>query len=327
MRQTWREAHRIAQITATHAQHDLGVHRDSYVDVFQAIRAADVPMRLEHMPNLFGSYICPASHGPGILLNSGLALSALRHTAAHELGHHRFGHDNSVDRYLDPWDGQAPGTWSSPEMSAEAFAAWFLMPRPAVLAGLATLTLHWPRTAEDVYRLASLLGVSFRGLARHLVTLRLVTAADAQTWAQTSRARLRRRLAGAVADLCSGEVHLLQPQMGDLSIHAGLDDLLVLLTAATAPEVIFDPTAGLEHISPSGGTQLHLETPDHPSVPQCWRVTPNLTAPATLRVAAGPDATSDWSIRVQPVQVREGIDLDWLEAHQDHYPSEDPAPW
>jgi hypothetical protein len=327
VRQTWREAHRIAQITATHAHHDLGVNRGGYVDVFQAIRMTDVPMRLEHMPNLFGIYICPASDGPGILLNSGLSLSALRHTAAHELGHHRFGHGDSVDRYLDPWYGQAPGGWSGPEMSAEAFAAWFLMPRPAVLAGLATLALHRPRTAEDVYRLATLLGVSFRGLARHLVTLRLADAADAQTWARTGRGQLRRRLAGAAADLCRGEVHLLRPEMGDLSIHAGADDLLVLPVATPAQDLVLNLAAGLEPISPTGGAQMQGRKPDHTAAPKCWRVTPNLTAPTTLGVPAGPGAARDWAICVEPVRVREGIDLDWLEAHQDHYPDEDPTPW
>jgi Zn-dependent peptidase ImmA (M78 family) len=327
VRYTWREAHRITQIAAAHSHHDLGINRDRYVDVFNAIRMLDIPLQLAHMPNLFGIYVCPTSDGPGILLNSGLHPTALRHTAAHELGHHHFRHGNSIDRLLDPWDGLASRGWSGPEMIAEAFAAWFLMPRPAVLAALAILGRDRPRAAEDVYRLATLLGVSFRGLARHLVNLNLACNADAQAWARTGRGALRHRLAGAAADQCRGEVHLLRPEMGDLTIHVWPDDLLVLPRGRTRHSLLTDCMGRLEPVSTPADIQLRLETPDQKET-TCWRVTPGLTEPATVCVSGTSDSIRDSSVRVQPVQVREGIDLPWLEAHQDHrYSGEDTVAW
>jgi IrrE N-terminal-like domain len=323
---TWGEAHRIAQIAAGHVHHDLGVARDAYVDVFSAIRQSDTPLRFELLPKLFGIYICPASDGPGILLNSGLSLTALRHTAAHELGHQRLGHGDAVDLVLDPWDGQAQSAgWSGPEMSAEAFAAWFLMPRPAVVRGLATLGIRRPQTAEDVYRLATLLGASFRGLCRHLVNLRLADAQEAHIWAKTGRGRLRQRLAGASADLCRGEVHLLQPEMGDVTIHAGADDLLVLPPGVSTQEI--GPVPGLEKICSRGDLPHQLEIVDGAAGPSYWRVTSDLVAPVLMRPSAANGGARCWSICVQPIHVREGIDLAWLEAHQNYYPNEDAAPW
>jgi hypothetical protein len=323
---TWREAHRIAQIAAVHAQHDLDVARDGYVDVFHAIRQSGTPVKFERLPKLFGIYICPASDGPGILLNSGLSLPGLRHTAAHELGHQLLGHGDTVDVVLDPWDGQAPSVgWSGPEMAAEAFAAWFLMPRPAVLRGLATLGIRRPRTAEHVYRLATLLGASFRGLCRHLMNLRLADAKEAHVWVKTSRGRLHRRLAGQSADLCRGEVHLLQPEMGDVTIHVGVDDLLVLPPGVSVQAVESCP--GLERVNPMGVPPQQLEILDRAATPSYWRVTAALAAPVLLRAYAANGGTNSWSICVQPIHVREGIDLGWLEAHQDCYPNEDVAPW
>jgi hypothetical protein len=165
---TWRQAHRVAQLAAVHARADLDVPLDAYVDVVAAIHRADIPLMFRDMPGHFGTYISPATYGPGILVNSGLAMPTLRHTAAHELGHHQLRHGDSVDLDLDLWESQAPEAWTGTEMSAEAFAAWFLMPRPAVLRGLRLLGTDKPRSAHDAYRLATLLGASFRGVCRHL---------------------------------------------------------------------------------------------------------------------------------------------------------------
>jgi hypothetical protein len=265
---TWREAHQVARIAAQHALVDLEVlshlevasHREvpsyGYVDVFGAIRAAGVPMMLQRLPRLFGLFVGAASDGPGILLNSGLPLAALRHTAAHELGHFRFGHGDSLDVNLDAWSGQAPpGGWTGDEMLAEAFAAWFLMPRRAVLATLTALGLRRPGSAVDVYRLATLLGASYRGLCRHLVMLRLANEADVQTWARTGRRRLRRQLAGAAAESCRGDVIIVESR---IAVHAGFDDLLVLPGNPAS-----DPGPGLERIDVEFG-----ETETRPLFPE-----------------------------------------------------------
>lgn len=319
---TWREAHRVAQIAATHAHSDLNISRTEYVDVFQAIRDTGTPMKLQRLPHLFGLYISPASDGPGILLNSGLLPSILRHTAAHELGHQHFGHGNSVDRMLDPWNGQTPiGGWVSEEISAEAFAAWFLMPRPAIRRCLAMLGLERPTTASDVYRIATLLGATFQGLCRHLVTLGLANSANAELWAKTSRGRLRQKLAGmAVASKCRGEIHVIEPTLAGFTINVGVDDVLVL--PGSSFEAV-DPPLGLEVIE-SGDNGRGLPTLIDGGPPSVyWRVTSGLCAATVLRMSLPVDGEPSAELHLQPALVQEGIDLSWLESRQDHYSAED----
>ncbi|MFD0394650.1 ImmA/IrrE family metallo-endopeptidase [Streptomyces nogalater] len=71
-----------------------------------------------------------------MLLNASLNAVTQRHTAAHELGHHRLGHRTAADEEMDPALRWGDGSWPEEEKTAEAFAAWFLMPLPAVRAAL-----------------------------------------------------------------------------------------------------------------------------------------------------------------------------------------------
>ena len=59
------------------------------------------------------------------------------------------------------------------EKLAEAFAAWFLMPLPAVASAMRRMGISRPRGPEDVHQIACWLGTSFAGTARHLVNLQL----------------------------------------------------------------------------------------------------------------------------------------------------------
>lgn len=313
---TWRQAHRVAQLAAVQAQGDLHVERDRYVDVLAAIRRADIALMFQDMPGHFGVYVSPATNGPGILINSGLSVATIRHTAAHELGHHQFGHDNSVDQHLDPWESQRPGAWSGPEMSAEAFAAWFLMPRQAVLRALQLLGTDRPRSAEHAYRLATLLGASFRGVCRHLVNMGLVTASAAATWARAGRSRVRKSLAGPYAQAADGEVHVLDMGMRDLTVHVTTGDLLITTPTVRAALTEADQAiAGLERVYLDDTAEEQLDLLDEPRI-ACWRVTGEFIAAAQLGSNDTTSSSDGWSVIIEPVLVREGIDLDWLERHQ-----------
>ena len=312
----WLQAHRVAQLVAIHAQEELGVSREAYVDVFAAIRRADIALMLEALPGHFGTYISPVGGGPGILVNSTLSLAAIRHTAAHELGHHQFEHGDSNDLQLDPWESQRPGAWTGPEMSAEAFAAWFLMPRPAVLGGLRLMGVDRPRSALDAYRLAQMLGVSYRGLCRHLANLRLVTASTAQDWAKVRRARLRQALAGPHAATTTRDVHLLDARMSGATVHVPTGDLLV--TPAWAAEQHPAAAGAAASLEPVGTRETSHELPfSDQSDTKCWRVTGQTDAPIRLAADNPPSGAEEWSVTVRPVHVRQGIDLHWLERHQD----------
>jgi hypothetical protein len=150
---TWLEANRLANLAAAQAHGDLGVDTSAPpIDVYSAIGAAGVVLMWRPLPRQFGAYVAEPGSRAGILINNGLQPAAQRQTAGHELGHHRFRHGTQVDTNLEAPLAQRT-VWTAEEKEAEAFSAWFLMPRKAVRMALARLGLERPHAPEDVYQL------------------------------------------------------------------------------------------------------------------------------------------------------------------------------
>ncbi|WP_189636564.1 ImmA/IrrE family metallo-endopeptidase [Rhodococcus sp. MTM3W5.2] len=202
---TWADAHRLANIAAAKAHAQLGIDPGKLpIDVAEAIMASGAILMWRPMPRLFGVYINDPGSSPGILVNSDLTPGARRFTAAHELGHHFLEHTTCTD------EADCPSTmptgddsiyslrerrgWTPTEKMAEAFAAWFLMPRRAVSSALRVLALDRPRDATDVYRLSLMLGVPHAAILRHLMNLRLATSDQVRRWSRESPGQIKRRL-------------------------------------------------------------------------------------------------------------------------------------
>ncbi|MFE4752334.1 ImmA/IrrE family metallo-endopeptidase [Streptomyces olivochromogenes] len=224
----WAVAHRIAGIAAAQAHRDLGIDRTRYVPVHQAVKTADLVGMAQPMPRLFGVYFSPADNGPAVLLNANLNIVTQRHTAAHELGHHQLRHRTAADDDLSPALRWGNGSWPDEEKIAEAFAAWFLMPRPAVLAGLDRICQGQPTSPEHVYRLARELGTSYTGTVRHLQNLRLLDADRARQWTKISPAALRSFLAGGAALPSDAHVHVVTADSHLQQVHADVGDVLIV---------------------------------------------------------------------------------------------------
>lgn len=224
----WAVAHRIAGIAAAQAHRDLGIDRTRYVPVHQALKRADLVGMAQPMPRLFGVYISPADKGPAVLLNAGLNIVTQRHTAAHELGHHQLRHRSAADDDLSPALRWGNGSWPDEEKTAEAFAAWFLMPRPAVLAGLDRICQGRLTSPEHVYRLARELGTSYTGTVRQMQNLRLLEADRARQWTKISLAALRSSLAGGAAMPADAHVHVVTAASHLQQVHASVGDVLIV---------------------------------------------------------------------------------------------------
>lgn len=200
---TWQSANRVAAIAAAQAHGDLGIDTTAApVDVGAVIDRAGVALMHRPLPTLFGVYLHGVATGPGIMVNNALTRAVRRHTAAHELGHHRFGHQSSVEAGVDATDPSASlrvtrrGGWSDEEKTAEAFASWFLMPRRAVMAVCDDMAVTAPHTAAQVYQLALRLGTTFAATLRHLGVLKVISQAQARSWAAVAPATLKRQLGG-----------------------------------------------------------------------------------------------------------------------------------
>jgi IrrE N-terminal-like domain len=203
MAMTWQSANRVAAIAAAQAHGDLGIDATAGpVDVGAAIDRAGVALMYQPLPTLFGVYLHGVTTGPGIMVNNTLTRAVRRHTAAHELGHHRFGHQSSIEAGADAANPSASlratrrGGWSDEEKMAEAFASWFLMPRRAVMAVCGDMGVTAPRIAAQVYQLALRLGTTFAATIRHLGVLKLISQAQARSWAAAAPATLKRQLVG-----------------------------------------------------------------------------------------------------------------------------------
>jgi len=235
----WLTANRLGNLAAVKAHNKLGVDPVMYpVDVNAAIDAAGLPLMFRPMPGLFGVYM-EANKQRGILVNAGLTAANRRHTCAHELGHHELGHrpDPARECAIDSGStrvGKVRGQGEI-EMTAEAFATWFIMPRKAILAALSDMCIARPTSAAEVYLLSLLLGATYRATCRHLVNARIVSRAEGDAWAGAQPARLKRDAAAGhtLASTFDMDVWSLTGS-GTFNVEATVGDLLVLGEADAA---------------------------------------------------------------------------------------------
>jgi len=230
---TWLEANRLANLAAAQAHGDFGIDTSTPpIDVYGAIGEAGVVLMWRTMPRQFGAYVAEPGSRPGILINNGLPPAAQRQTAGHELGHHRFRHGTHVDADLEAsLDRRA--VWTPEEKEAEAFAAWFLMPRKAVRTALARLDLERPQTPDNVYQLSLLLGTPYMSTVRHLPSLRLASQQMANRWAATSPSAIKTRLdpSAGVSLSRKPDVWLMSDRLAGTEITVHIGDRLVITGA------------------------------------------------------------------------------------------------
>lgn len=221
-------------IAAQHATTELvpGDELRGWVDPFAAARNAGVLVAFRPLRGLSGVYIRD-SFASGILVNSQHPAARQRYSAAHELGHHWLGHASTLDRDTDvPRIGTNVVRLRDDEMVAEAFAAWFLMPRRTVLAALDRLAVPSPTTPGDVYQLALRLGTSFQATAMQLGNLRLAPLSRVNEWLREAErgalARLKRSYSPVPLPSARNDVWLLGDGDRDHAATLRPGDRLVL---------------------------------------------------------------------------------------------------
>lgn len=230
---TWADAHARAALAAGELHAQLAIDLDSPVDVFEAIDKLGIVLAFAPLGRVSGVYV-PAEGSSGILLHAGHPRTRQRYTASHELGHHVFRHaatqDLDVESDLQRGEDER---WPDHEKEAEAFGAWFLMPRRLVRHGLAELGIDVPRDPFDVYALSLWLGTSYTATARQLATTRIVDRALSDQWARIAPAQLKRALVGELApDDLRNDVWWLDARYHQYPVEARPGDRVVL----TLPE-------------------------------------------------------------------------------------------
>lgn len=242
----WAVAHRMAMMAANQAHRDAGVARDDYVDVFAALEAMGVCCLAQPLRGLAGAYAAPDAGGPAVLLSSRLDEITMRHTAAHELGHHAFGHGSKIDETVETDLAGLGGSWPDEEKLAEAFAPWFLMPLPAVRTAIRRVGIDGRITADAVHEIACWLGASYAGTARHLMNLKMLTAEQATSLVHTWRTRgdkIRAAMTGSAVPP-PGRVWMMRAGADQASLHVLVGDTLVYGAAEPSHELPLGLTTG-----------------------------------------------------------------------------------
>lgn len=293
----WRLAHRIAGMAAVQAHRDLEIDRSSYVPVHRALRTAGLVALARRTGQLFGMYSAPSELQPAaVLLNAGLDVITQRHTAAHELGHHRQGHSSTADNDLDLSASWGDGSWPDQEKVAEAFAAWFLMPSPAVKAAVQRVARGKPIQPAHAYLVARALGTSYAGTARHLHNLKLISRGTAERWASIPPSRLKKELTGGLPVKGHAQVHVVMPTTVDQIFHVDVGDVLVLYVSG-----------GQFGASPVVAAWADSSEPGHaPAV----TVTNDLLTTATVAVEVA-DSNKPLHLQLARESTRNGVDDVW----------------
>ncbi len=176
---SWPQIHLAAMREAQRAHRELGTDLTRRVDPFDALDRAGVVMFRRRLDNVAGVYM-PGDPNAGqpdaVLINSVHPLAKQRYTAAHELAHHRRDRETVVDTETE-WLGRAARATSERERVADAFAAWFLMPRELVTSQANRLGIALARPSpQDAYALALTLGTSYAATVHHLSDLGMIGA-------------------------------------------------------------------------------------------------------------------------------------------------------
>ncbi|MYU09384.1 ImmA/IrrE family metallo-endopeptidase [Streptomyces sp. SID8361] len=303
---SWNSAHGAAMIAAAQAHEAFSCPVSDYIDVFGALRQAGVEVMGQELGGLLGLYVAAADGGPAALVNTGLEEVSMRHTAAHELGHHRLGHGTSVD-HQEQSSGRWGEGWPQHEKEAEAFAAWFLMPRPAARTALARCGLTRPESPLDVYRMARWLGTPYATTVRHLVRLKMIDRSTEAVWLKHSPGSLKTELAHGLPLGPRAHVHVLTAAAHDATLHVAAGDCLLLDIPSTRYDRL---PAGLCTTPQDMAGQMPLaDLPAPPEQDRTVWVSEDLATDTTVTATAG--STETFRVRLRRTPRRKGSDEFW----------------
>lgn len=170
-----------------------GIASDQPCNPYDLAEHLGVEVRFAELPSSEGIY----SPGKPVIIVSSLRPAGRQaFTCAHELGHHVYGHGEQFDELIEA-RGKARKR-DPKEFEADCFASALLLPKTAVLKGLAARGFN-PKTlsAEQGYRIASWLGVGYTTLVANMTWgLDLLTKDQHDSLLQIKLPQIRQTLLG-----------------------------------------------------------------------------------------------------------------------------------
>lgn len=213
---------------AAHVRREAGIEGTVPLCIYDLIEKCygeEIDLRFQPLNSLEGMY-SRQQDGTGIIIVSSVRPSGRRrYTCAHELGHHLFKHQVSLDELVEEHRGQSA---DSREMLVELFAGYLLMPKLGLLRAARERGIDLTKPSDvDIYRLACYFGVGYSTLLTHAShSVRVLPNYAAKRLERVSPQSIRERILGKHAP---GEMILVDSAWGPFRpVDAVVDDHIVL---------------------------------------------------------------------------------------------------
>lgn len=232
-----------AAATALKLRQKMKIALDQPCNPFDLALAIGVEVRLAPLASAEGIY----SPGKPVIIVSSLRPAGRRsYTCAHEIGHHAYGHGEQFDELIE--ERGANRKYDPKEFEADCFASSLLMPKTALLKALTARRWNSKAlTAEQLYRLASWLGVGYRTLIGNMNwNMGLLSPDVAAALEKVKVPQIRQTILGA-----DYKQHLVtvDESWSGRSIDAQVEDLILLpkgcVVEGDVAEVVGNTGAGL----------------------------------------------------------------------------------
>lgn len=187
----------------------------------------DVDLRFKAAASLEGLYVRgnPTIGQPAVVVVSSLRPGGRqRLTAAHELGHHVFGHGSAVDEVRESGES---GRFEPKEFVATQFASFLLMPKLGILKAFADRSVAITKaTPVQLLAVSSQFGVGLTTLINHLgYSLKELSRAQCTSLAKVTPKKLREDILGYPV---SGELLLVDEYWSGRAIDLAVGDHVVV---------------------------------------------------------------------------------------------------
>src|SRR5581483_3087522 len=224
-----------ASSVALRVRQQYGIAPDQPCCVYDLAERMGVEVRFAELPSAEGVY----SPGKPVAIVSSLRPPGRQaFTCAHELGHHIHGHGEQFDELIEERGKRR--RYDAKEFEADCFASALLMPKTAILKGLA-LRGWSPKTisAPQMYALSSWLGVGYATLIGNMQWgMNLLERNQAEALGKLKGPQIRESIVG-----CECKEHLIVVDEAWLGrpIDAQVGDALILPSAVVIEGDVVEP--------------------------------------------------------------------------------------
>ncbi len=178
---------------ALRMRQSMGIPLDTSICIYDLAQKLGLDVWFMKLPKFEGVYCKGTST---IAISSLRPTGRQRHTCAHEVGHHVYGHSVKVDECLS--DNASSPRFIPEEFLVDCFGDFLLMPKLAVSKAFNSRGINIQLCLpEDIYAVSCQFGVGYSSLITHMETnLKLLTSNQAKEFSKIPPKKIRTSIVG-----------------------------------------------------------------------------------------------------------------------------------